>query len=147
MSSLPVLNGLSPQLVERYRLAKQRFLDISNASRNGTPAASTPTGQPAIELGSATPTCSGSRSFTNDDLLERLARLATAPKTDETPPLVTYTETATENGVVVSATPEFRRWMRSRYPGYGTGSNGEVSAPPSPPKGVGGKPRFKQNTP
>ena len=144
MCSLHVSGDLSPQLLARYQSAISRFNAISIALGSGMKTVSTPLGPQALEEKRLIPTSRGSRTSTNDELLERLARLATTPQTDETPPLVTYTETPTENGAVVSATPEFRRWMRSRYPGYGTGSHGEVSAPSSPSKGVGGKlNRFK----
>ena len=82
-------------------------------------------------------TSTGLTRCTDDAFLERLARLATAPPSDQAPPLVTYTEEVSENGAVVHATPEFRAWMRSRYPGYGAGSHGEVRAPSRPTKGKG----------
>ena len=119
MSSSLVSSGLSPQLLDRYRLAKQRFLDISSASRSGTPAASTLTGPTAIEPGSATPSCSGLRSFTNDEFLERLAKLATTPRGPDSAPLTTYRTTSTEHGEVYTATREYIDWLRRKVPGYG----------------------------
>lgn len=144
MSSSPVSNGLSPQLLDRYRSAKQRFLDISNVSRSGTQAASTLTGPTAIEPGSATPSCSGLRSFTNDDLLERLAKLATTPRGPDSAPLTTYRTTSTEHGEVYQATREYIDWLRRKIPGYGECGSVARPAPSSPAQSKGGNlDRFK----
>ena len=70
-----------------------------------------------------------------EDLNERLERLAFGGRPDgsESPPLETYTVTATEHGDVVSATEEYVRWFRRTY--SVTGPEDRVSKPsprPSP---------------
>ena len=86
----------------------------------------------------------------DDDLLERLAYLATTEPPAGRPPLVTYTTTPTAHGDVYRATPEFRAWLRSRYPGYG-GLDPVPVPPPRPPSetvgGTGALERFKRKAP
>lgn len=142
MSSLPVSSGLSPQLVERYRLATQRFLAISNASKSGTPAASTPTGPTATEPEKSTTSWSGLRTINDDELLERLARLATTPRGPDSAPLTTYRTTSTEHGEVYQATREYIDWLRRKVPGYGDGGSVTRATPSGPAPGTGGEITF-----
>ena len=90
------------------------------------------------------------KGFKDDDLLERLAYLATTEPPEGRPPLETYTTTPTAHGDIFRATPEFRRWLRSRYPGYGVGDHGAVEALGTPHQAVGGEgplERFKKRAP
>ena len=67
-------------------------------------------------------------------LNERLERLAFGgrPEGHDSPPLETYTTTATEHGDVVRATQEYVRWFRRTY--SVTGPEDRVSQPtPRPP--------------
>ena len=70
-------------------------------------------------------------------MAHRLEHLAFAPRAEGGPPLETYTTTSTEHGEIYRANPEYVRWMRSRYPGYGAGSHSEVTAPGRPSAGAG----------
>ena len=67
--------------------------------------------------------------FINDDLLERLAKLATTPRGPDSAPLTTYTTASTEHGEVYTATREYIDWLRRKVPGYGV--EGSVSRPTS----------------
>ena len=129
--------GLSPALLDRYASAIGRFRSISNASTNGTTTISTTNG--AIPAGDQTlsPTSSGSRSITDDELLERLARLATAERGPDAPPICTYTTTSTEHGEVYKASSEYIDWLRRRIPGYGVEGAVSRPAPSSSPGGAG----------
>ena len=66
-----------------------------------------------------------------EKLNERLERLAFGrrPEGHDAPPLETYTTTATENGDVVRATPEYVRWFLRTYPAAGPGDCVEVPTP------------------
>jgi len=80
-------------------------------------------------------------------MAERLEHLAFSPRAEGGPPLETYTTSTAEHGEIYRATPDYVRWMRSRYPGYGDGNHRKVAAPGRAPEGVGEKPRFKQHAP
>ena len=118
MSSI-VSSGLSADLLTRYLSAKQRFLDISSASTNGTPIISTTNGATAPGGSPALTTSTGLTRCTNDELLERLARLATTPRGPNSAPLQTYRTTSTEHGEIYTATREYVDWLRRQVPGYG----------------------------
>ena len=70
---------------------------------------------------------SGLTRFTDDELFERLAKLATAPRGPDSAPLTTYSTASTEHGEVYTATREYIDWLRRKVPGYGV--EGEVSRP------------------
>ena len=91
------------------------------------------TGAPLPPHGTPTPISS------LENINERLERLAfgARPEGHNAPPLETYTTTTSEHGEIYRATPDYVRWMRSRYPGYGAGSHSEVSAPSRPTEGKG----------
>ena len=137
--------GLSPELVQRYQLAMSRFFDTTSASMNGTQTSRTMTGGTPPGQGSARPSSSGLTRCTSDDLLERLATLATTPRGPDSAPFTTYTTTSAEHGEVYTATREYVDWLRRQIPGYGV--EGAVSRPAarSSAGGEGGKPRFRQN--
>jgi hypothetical protein len=75
-----------------------------------------------------------------EKLNERLERLAFGgrPKGHDAPPLETYTTTATENGDVVRATPEYVRWFHRTYSAAGSEDRARVPTPRPAPEGVGG---------
>ena len=127
MTSSTVSKGLSADQVKRFLSARQRYFATSNASTNGTPTTSTTNG--ATDLG-ASPvpiTSTGLTRFTSDDLLERLAKLATTPRGPDTAPLTTYTTSSTEHGEVYKATREYVDYLRRKVPGYGV--EGSVGRP------------------
>lgn len=136
MQNSPASLGLSSELVARFIAAQERLKKIS--SESGSNAATTPSGgTPAAgDSSSSGLTAVGGVS---DDLFERLARLATTEPPEGRPPLETYTTTPTEHGELYRATDEFRRWMRSRYRGYGVGDHAAVTPPSPPPKAERGK--------
>ena len=72
-------------------------------------------------------TSTGLTRFTSDDLLERLAKLATTPRGPDTAPLTTYTTSSTEHGEVYKATREYVDYLRLKVPGYGV--QGSVGRP------------------
>ena len=81
-------------------------------------------------------TSTGLTRCTSDDLLERLATLATTPRGPDSAPLTTYTTTSTEHGEVYTATREYVDWLRRKVPGYGVeGSIGK----PTPSRAFGGE--------
>ena len=76
-----------------------------------------------------------------ENLNERLERLAFGARPDgqNTPPLETYTTTATEHGDVVRATPEYIRWFLRAYPAAGPENRLGRAAPRPSVEGVGGE--------
>ena len=70
-------------------------------------------------------TSTGLTRCINDDLLERLAKLATTPRGPDSAPLTTYSTASTEHGEVYTATREYIDWLRRKVPGYGV--EGSVS--------------------
>ena len=75
-------------------------------------------------------------------LNERLERLAFGRRPDghDSPPLETYTTTATEHGDVVRATQEYVRWFHRTYPAAGPEDRTRVPTPcPNPQRLGGGK--------
>ena len=72
-------------------------------------------------------TSTGLTRFTSDDLLERLATLATTPRGPDSAPLTTYTTTTGEHGEVYKASREYVDWLRRKVPGYGV--EGSVGRP------------------
>ena len=75
-----------------------------------------------------------------EGLNERLERLAFGrrPEGHDSPPLETYTTTATENGDVVRATSEYVRWFHRTYPAAGPEDRARVPTPRPDPQGYGG---------
>lgn len=141
---------LSSTQIARFHELQERHARLRTSISNGAGAPVTGTGSvhPAGDtwMNGSTPTS----AYKADDLLERLARLATTEPPEGRPPLETYTTTPTANGDVFRATPEFRAWLRSRYRGYGVGDHGAVEAPSPPPQEVGGTgalDRFKKRAP
>ena len=143
-------SALTSTQIARFHALQERHQKLSASMRSGAVAPVTGTGSvhPAGDtwMNGLKP-LSGSKE---DDLLERLARLATTEPPAGRPPLETYTTTPTAHGDVFSATPEFRAWLRSRYRGYGVGDHGAVEAAGPPPQKVGGTgalERFKKRAP
>ena len=137
MSTSHVSPGLTPDLVARFTRAQERFRMSSGESSTSaamTPGGGTPDG------GVGSPSRLTALGEGSDDLFERLARLATTEPPEGRPPLETYTTTSTAHGDVYRATDEFRRFMRSRYPGYGVGDHSSVRAPGSVAASLGGTP-------
>jgi hypothetical protein len=138
--SSPASHGLTPELVARFTAAQKRFQTSSGES--STSAAMTPGGGTPEEV-DGSPSRLTALGEASDELLERLARLATTEPPAGRPPLETYTTTATAHGDVYRATDEFRRFMRSRYPGYGVGDHSSVRTPGSVAASLGGEPAPK----
>ena len=82
-----------------------------------------------------------------EKLNERLERLAFGgrPEGHDSPPLETYTTTATEHGDVVRATQEYVRWFHRTYPAAGPEDRARVQTPCPSSEGVGGASRWVQN--
>ena len=127
MTSSTVSNGLSADQVKRFLSARQRYFATSNASTNGTPIISTTNGAMGPGARPALTTSTGLTRFTSDDLLERLAKLATTPRGPNSAPLETYTTVSTEHGEVYTASREYVDWLRRKVPGYGV--EGAVGRP------------------
>ena len=119
--------GLSAELIARFRLAQQRWRDTTPAFESGTSTSPTTSGATAPEAKPAPTSSSGLTRCTDDDLLERLAMLATTPRGPDSAPLTTYTTTSTEHGEIYSASREYIDWLRRKIPGYGV--EGSVSRP------------------
>ena len=138
--SSPNSSPLSYTQIARFHELQERHQKLSASIRSGVAAPVTGTGSvhPAGDtwMNGLKP-LNGSRGG-EDDLLERLARLATTEPPAGRPPLETYTTTPTAHGDVFRATPEFRAWLRSRYRGYGVGDHGAVEVVGPPPKALGG---------
>ena len=85
---------------------------------------------------SPVPTTSiGLTRCTDDELLERLAKLATTPRGPDSAPVTTYTTTSREYGEVYKASREYVDWLRRKIPRYGV--EGAVSLP-TPSRTAGG---------
>lgn len=136
-------SSLSPsaEQIQRYRQAQERFF---SATKHSLPNG--PTTPPAGSGSSPTVGSTSSSFFTglspigsaSNDLFERLARLATTPRSDDACPLVTYTTEAGPNGDVVKATPGFIEYMRRTVDGYGVEGSCRRSAPGGFAQGMGG---------
>ena len=135
--------GCSPELIRRYQLAVTHFVDTSNALTNGTKTISTTNGATQIEGLPVRTTSTGFRSITDDELLERLAKLATTPRGPDSAPLTTYRTTSTEHGEVYQATSEYIDWLRRKVPGYGECSSITRATPGGSAEGSGGSPTLK----
>ena len=127
MKSSTVSKGLSADQVKRFLSARQRFLNTSSVATNGTSTTSTTSGATGPGAKPALTSSTGLTRCINDDLLERLATLATTPRGPDSAPLTTYTTTSTEHGEVYKASREYIDWLRRKVPGYGI--EGEVSRP------------------
>ena len=88
----------------------------------------------AQEAKPALTSSSGLTGFTDDELLERLARLATTPRGPDSAPLQTYRTTSTEHGEIYTASREYVDWLRRKIPGYGV--EGPIGRP-TPSRAVG----------
>ena len=77
----------------------------------------------------------GLRRITDDDLLERLARLATAGSVPGAPPLDLYRTETGEHGEVYIATDEYREWFHRNHPRAGSRSEVPRPAPSRTPTG------------
>ena len=135
--------GCSPELIRRYQLAVTHFVDASNALTNGTKTISTTIGATPPEASTARATSTGLRSITDDELLERIARLATTPRGPDSAPLTTYRTTSTEHGEVYQATSEYIDWLRRKVPGYGECGSVTRATPGGSAEGSGGSPTLK----
>ena len=129
MAPSNVSGSLSPDLVRRYQSAISRFRDTTKSSPSTTPTSTTLTGTqlPGPELASTS--LNGLTRCTSDELLERLAKLATTPRGPDSAPLTTYTTTSTEHGEVYTATREYVDFLRRKVPGYGVQGAISSSAP------------------
>ncbi len=145
MAPCNVSGDLSPDLVRRYQSAISRFRDTTQLSPSTTPTSMTLTGTPRPGPEPASTSSIGLTRCTSEDLLERLAKLATTPRGPDTAPLTTYRTTSTEHGEVYTATREYVDWLRRKIPGYGVEGTVSRPAPRSSAGGEGGKPRFSQN--
>jgi len=114
------------------------------SGESSTSAAMTPSGgTPGGAAGSST-----SLTSLLEGIDDRLIRLAHAERGDDAPPIDLYRTTPTEHGELVTATSEFVAYMRRKFPGYGVGVHGSLSAPCRQDPAVGGgegKSRFKQH--
>lgn len=136
-------SSLSPtaEQIRRYRQAQERFFSATkHSSPNGpttplTGIGSSPTGGSTSNSSSTGLSPIGSAS---NDLFERLARLATTPRSDDACPLVTYTTEAGPHGDVVKATPGFIEYMRRKVDGYGVEGPCRRAAPGGFAQGMGG---------
>ena len=133
----------SPELIRRYQLAVSLFRDTSSALKSGTKTISTMPGATPSGASNASSTSIGLRSITDDELLERLAKLATTPRGPDSAPLTTYRTTSTEHGEVYQATSEYIDWLRRKVPGYGECGSVPGPAPGGPAQGSGGSPTLK----
>mgnify|MGYP001820824287 CR=1 FL=1 len=130
--------------IQRYRLAQERFFSATKHSLPNGPttppigSGSSPTGGSMSSSSSTGLSPIGSAS---NDLFERLARLATTPRPDDSCPLVTYTTEAGPHGDVVKATPGFIEYMRRTVDGYRVEGVCDRPVPSGPAEGAGGKPR------
>ena len=138
-------NGLTPELVARWQLATARFAATSDASRSTTATPGIPTGSSQKRDKDASSSSGGLRKITDDDLFERIARLATTERPADAAPLVTYTTEAGPHGDVVKATPEFIAYMRRKVDGYGVESPCHRPVPDRPAQGAGGEPPVSRN--
>ena len=127
MTSSTVSKGLSADQVKRFQSARQRFLNTSSAATNGTSTISTTSGATGPGARPVPTSSTGLTRCTNDEFLERLAKLATTPRGPDSAPLTTYSTTSTEHGEVYTATREYIDWLRRKVPGYGV--EGSVSRP------------------
>ena len=107
----------SAVLLMKYGPLPKRKRDINSACRSGKTIIATTTGVTPTEQRSASPISSGLRRLDNDDLLERLARLATSGPVPGAPPLDLYRTETGEHGEVYIATNEYREWFRRTHPG------------------------------
>jgi len=82
-------------------------------------------------------TSTGLTRCTNDEFLERLAKLATTPRGPDSAPLTTYRTTSTEHGEIYQATREYVDWLRRKVPGYGVEGAVSVPAPSRTAPGTG----------
>ena len=136
MKPSTVSKGLSASEVKRFLSARQRFLNTSSASMNGTSTTSTMSGATGPGASTASATSTGLTRCTNDEFLERLAKLATTPRGPDSAPLTTYSTASTEHGEVYTATREYIDWLRRKVPGYGV--EGSVGRP-TPSRTTGGE--------
>ena len=97
-------------------------------------------GATAPEAKPAPTSSTGMTRCTSDDLLERLAKLATTPRGPDSAPLTTYTTTSTEHGQVYTASREYVDWLRRKVPGYGVEGSLGRSTPSCSFGGTGGAP-------
>ena len=128
MTSAPIKPSTPGSLsgLERLRVETPIYKG-SNTSRLEGPALppnGTPTATPSLER-----------------LNERLERLAFGrrPEGHDSPPLETYTTTATEHGDVVRATSEYVRWFHRTYPAAGPEDRARIPTPRPSLKGDGGE--------
>ena len=136
MTSSTVSKGLSADQVKRFQQARLRFLSTSPVSTNGTTTGLTTNGATGPGASPVRTTSTGLTRFTSDDLLERLAKLATTPRGPDSAPLTTYSTTTGEHGEVYKASREYVDWLRRKVPGYGVeGSIGR----PTPNRTTGGE--------
>ena len=141
------LSDLSPIQLMQYGPSPRRKSDINSACRSGIKTIHTTIGATPTEPSNASHISSGLRRLDSDDLLERLARLATADPPANAPPLHLYRTETGEHGEVYIATHEYRAWFRRTYPCARILSDCPRPVPSSSAEGQGekAKPRYKQS--
>ena len=137
MDLFPDSDLSSAVLQMKYGPLPKRRRDINSACRSGTRTSNSTIGAIPTEPNTVSPTSSGLKRLEEEDLLERLARLATAPRRSDSPPIETYTTTSGEHGEVYKATREFIDWLRCKVPGYGVESSLGCPAFGGSPRGEG----------
>ena len=138
ISPSPSSCPLTSTQIARFHELQERHARLRTSISNGAGAPVTGTGSVHPAGDTWTKGLTPTSGCLADDLLERLARLATSEPPAGRPPLETYTTTPSAHGDIFRATPEFRAWLRSRYRGYGVGDYAAVEAPGAPPQAVGG---------
>ena len=112
----------------------------SDSLRHGTEW-SVPIGTHRLEGPALPPNGTPTATHSLEKLNERLERLAFGgrPQGHDSPPLETYTTTASEHGDVVRATPEYVRWFHRTYPAAGSEDRACIPTPRPSAEGMGGK--------
>ena len=119
--------GLSADLVNRYALARKRFIDTTSASTNGTATGQTTSGVTGLGAKPVPTSSIGMTRCTDEWYTAKCEELKATPRGSDSAPLTTYTTTSTEHGEVYKASREYVDWLRRKVPGYGVES--EVCRP------------------
>ena len=130
-------DDLSPVQLMQYGPLTKRNCDTRSACRSGIPTSTATIGATPTAPSSASSTSIGLRRLDNDDLLERLARLATAGPVSGAPPLDLYRTETGEHGEIYIATDEYREWFHRNHPRAGSRSEVPRPTPSRTPAGEG----------
>ena len=106
----------SAVLLMKYGPLPKKRRDINSACRSGTRTTPATTGATPIEHRNASHLSNSSRGNANEDLQERLLRLANAEFSGDRAPIHTYTVTPEKHGEVYKARGEFIDWLRRKIP-------------------------------